>query len=579
MCKDTTTARVCTAGHFVDQPCPMGKACSSGLCQTVICTPGPTGNCMGTQAYERCNDAGTSIDTIQCPAGTVCSGTGCAGAICQVGETRCQTGSATQVEQCNDTGTAWELAEDCGGESTGKICIAGSCEFLCRLALEVKSTLGCDYWAVDLDNARVPDGMGGYLDAQAAQWAVIVANAHPTFSSHVVVEGVEGMVDSADIRPGTLHVFELPIRHPYGTSKVPIAWRIRSNIPVVAFQFNPLNNVDVFSNDASVLIPNTSLGSSYLVMSRAQDWDILPGAVTIIATHAPEPTNVFVKVAAKTQGGEGIDPMEAGQTLQLTMNQFDVLNLETAGVGEDLTGTEVIADQPVAVFGGGVASNVPSRPSPDADVVCCADHLEMQMFSEDTWGSRYVAAHFQQRGVEHDYWRILAQADDTHVVTLPHQITVPTLNRGQWFEFDSPEDFEIYSDKPILVGQFMASSGMVDPNWRPGQPRIGDPALTLGVPQEQWRTDYVFLVPMNFAQDFVNIVKPASTQVTVDGQKIPESSFTPVGQGTFEVFRMPLTDGSHTVSASDPVTITVYGYDRDVSYAYPGGLNLEPVPR
>ena len=51
---------------------------------------------------------------------------------------------------------------------------------------------------------------------------------------------------------------------------------------------------------------------------------------------------------------------------------------------------------------------------------------------------------------------------------------------GQYFEFASPEDFEIHSDKPILVGQFMASSGMVDPNWRPGQPRIGDPAFTLG---------------------------------------------------------------------------------------------------
>ena len=36
---------------------------------------------------------------------------------------------------------------------------------------------------------------------------------------------------------------------------------------------------------------------------------------------------------------------------------------------------------------------------------------------------------------------------------------------------------------------------------------------------------------------------------------------------------------AHRLSATEPVSIVVYGYSRDVSYAYPGGLNLEPIRR
>ena len=38
-------------------------------------------------------------------------------------------------------------------------------------------------------------------------------------------------------------------------------------------------------------------------------------------------------------------------------------------------------------------------------------------------------------------------------------------------------------------------------------------------------------------------------------------------------------DGVHTVVADRPVGVTVWGFDRYVSYAYVAGLNLEPIPR
>jgi hypothetical protein len=281
-CRDRETALVCRSGRFEVQACPAGSACHRGFCAPILCTPGPTGRCATDTSYEVCNEAGTAIDFVFCAPGTVCSGTGCIGPVCTSGERRCKPGSATLVEQCSPSGGAWLDAEDCGGEETGKVCFGGRCEFLCLLETQVKSNLGCDYWAVKLDNATVPGANGGWLDANAQQYAVIVCNTHPQYAARVTVENHAGVVAEAQVPPNDLHIFELPRQDVHGTLLAPKAYRIRSSIPIVAYQFNPLDNVGVFSNDASLLLPNTSLGRRYLVMSR-------PGGIPILSSGEQPP--------------------------------------------------------------------------------------------------------------------------------------------------------------------------------------------------------------------------------------------------------------------------------------------------
>ena len=46
---------------------------------------------------------------------------------------------------------------------------------------------------------------------------------------------------------------------------------------------------------------------------------------------------------------------------------------------------------------------------------------------------------------------------------------------------------------------------------------IGDPAFILGVPIEQFRSSYVFLIPNQYLQDYVNVITPVGTQLIVDG--------------------------------------------------------------
>jgi len=269
----------------------------------------------------------------------------------------------------------------------------------------------------------------------------------------------------------------------------------------------------------------------------------------------------------------------------------------------------VLSDRRVAVFGGSEASNAPNTarcivaPGEEYGVcewdgekecetpmdclefnTCCADHLEHQMFPVKTWGKHYIAARTFPRGAERDVWRILAADDNTQVTTVPPQAVIPVLHSGEWFEFESGQDFEIIATKPILVGQFLAAQDAPEPNVngipQPGDAGIGDPAFILAVPYEQYRQEYVVLAPNKYELDYVTITAPTGAEVYFDEMLLDPADFEPIGTGEFSAIRFLIEDGSHEVrseQASEKIGIIVYGYDQYVSYGYPGGLDLKDL--
>ena len=75
-------------------------------------------------------------------------------------------------------------------------------------------------------------------------------------------------------------ILELPARNIEGTMIEERAYRVVANSPLTAYQFNPLENVEVFSNDASLLLPTSTAGTDYWMMTREQTFDDLKGFVT-----------------------------------------------------------------------------------------------------------------------------------------------------------------------------------------------------------------------------------------------------------------------------------------------------------
>ena len=115
---------------------------------------------------------------------------------------------------------------------------------------------------------------------------------------------------------------------------------------------------------------------------------------------------------------------------------------------------------------------------------------------------------------------------------------------------------------------------------------ISDPAMVLAPPAEQYRSSYVFLTPNDYNTDFINVVAPADATVELDGAVIDPDAWDDAGDidgTTWRVATVVVPDGRHYVESDVDFGLLVYGYDQDVSYGYPGGLDLEkfdaPPPR
>src|SRR5690606_335376 len=123
--------------------------------------------------------------------------------------------SGQQVLQCDGRGQTESVIQEC--DTTQAIaCRGSSCVNLCDEAARNRSNVGCEYWAVDLDNAMIDDSS----NAAAQQFAVVVSTPQPDVTAKVVIEqddsapGTPGdasalTIARAEIPPLSLRVFKL----------------------------------------------------------------------------------------------------------------------------------------------------------------------------------------------------------------------------------------------------------------------------------------------------------------------------------------------------------------------------------
>jgi hypothetical protein len=515
---------------------------------------------------------------------------------CTVGGFRCVD---DRVLACGEDGVTETAVETC---TYG--CVAGRCVEPC--AGNEKSYLGCSFVAVDLDNSD--QVVFGGVPAAGQQFSVSVSNPSSGPAEVMVVDAAGRMVAGpVVVAAGELVTLDLPRADADDTGLRAIGYRVISNTPVTAHQFNPRQNSGVYSNDASLLLPINALGTDYLVLG----W---PTEVQNIPLLGPRPLRSFVTMASSADGatqvtitapagtgvaaGPGFSALAAGETRTITLQTGDVLSMIPPDVDQaDLSGMRIRADRPIAVFSGAECANVPRN-------VTYCDHLEEQQLPLDTWGTTYLVAKQAARGRERDLYRVISATAGTTVFTVPAQpgATSVTLNAGQVLQFESAEDFVLTATAPVTVAQFLTGSSSQigsDPCLRDGvsdfercaipsesscnlggsgenaQPSgIGDPALLMLVPQEQFRSDYTVLTPADYLEDWLTLIAPATASVTLDGAPLTVTGDALADSGLV-VYRVPVEDGVHRVSATEPLGLYAYGYDCDVSYSYAGGLNLE----
>ncbi len=611
----------------------------TSLAITTTCAPGQL-LCKGG-ALTRCNDDELSSTIVDdCAARRLfCAPTLLACTPCPPAAQKCD---GQTVLACDETGQSYLPRERCDTENAFA-CRDGQCVNLCARAEQERSNVGCEYWAVDLDNAVV----SASLNAASQQFAVVVSNVEAEIPARVTVEEDTALpgqtaqirvVGTATIAPRNLEVFRLGPREVdgsadgtfntgTGTALTRHAYRVRSTVPIVAYQFNPLENVNVFSNDASQLLPVTALagdgsGRAYVIASWPQTiatseipnqnfGQDLRAFLAIVAVR-PD-THVHIRSTARIiPGGPLSEGLPKGGEADFVLQPFEVLNLETGDFNADFTGTLLDADEPVAVFPGSEASDAPFF-SDLATRFCCADHLEEQGTPLHAVGKSYALARMPNRtraviaaggGIgaveEPEYYRVVAaRPGATHVTTTlapPYQ-SFDLAGEGSNLTIIAYRDFVLNASQAVIVSDTQASQDAA--GVKRGLPG-GDPSLTFVPPVEQWRSDYVLLTPDKYSFDFLVIAAPARAQLFVDREPVDGTvcDVSPIPDGkpspAYVAYRCqlsfptidPLTsavtpgrqnDGVHHVQSDLPVGVLAYGFDSFVSYAYAAGTELREL--
>ena len=594
--------QTCQNGMWVTAvDCPM--ACADGI-GCVACQPG-TQYCNGLDIVM-CNDNGTPGTVIQTCAGVdTCVNGACVDACADAASSRsyiaCEYWAVDldNAIEVMDPGTgilAIPINNDCSAYG-----VPGLVAETLPVCTKTQGIRTYQAGRCDPPNNACPTGYtcntaqpACVLDAQHSPFAVVVSNPQAK-DAHVVLTGPGGQTIMQTIAAGQVAPIlpqmggAIPDESVEYSQQGKKAYKITSDLPIVAYQFNPLDNVNVFSNDASLLIPRTTFDTDYYVMS----WPTLDrrsgtpseqsyfGYFTVVAWM--DGTQISVTPTAAVQASATQQTIAAGATATFTLNAFDVLQLQASGAG-DLTGTHITSPNmtPFGVFGGHDAASFGETTPPDATHTlgpCCADHLEEMLFPQSTWGKDFAIARSQQRTNEPDYLRIMAQKPNTAVTFDPAPAAMVAgdctmLQPGTFCDVKIQGDTEVTATEPVLVGHYLESS-IWQNTARTSAVGNGDPSMAIAVPVEQYRTDYTILIPNAYTQNFLSISAALTGAVTVDGTAVTLTTFP--GGGMHRVARVPVMAGQHTIHCPDTCGVLVYGYSDAVSYMFAGGLDLKQI--
>jgi gliding motility-associated-like protein len=324
-----------------------------------------------------------------------------------------------------------------------------------------------------------------------------------------------------------------------------------------------------FRSEAALVLPTPALGREYYVMSYPgviNQGQAYASEFAVVATE--DDTEVAVEqLAAATLGGRSV-----GQSFSITLQAGEVYQVRAAQATGDLTGTRVVSDKAVAVFGGNEWTEVPTG---------CQfrDNLLEEMYPVESWGTEYAVVPGAR--VNGNVYRVLAAAANTTVTIdgTAGSMTF-TLGAGEFREFERSDGFLIQATQPVLAAQYykgIQCSGH----------SVGDPSMVLLNATRQ-TLDTVTIYSSSFeeiSENYLNIVLQAGDedQVTLDGAPLT-GPFLPIGtDGRFVYRAQPVSAGSHTlISGGCGVIVTAYGYGNVESYAYGGGaafrrINANPI--
>ena len=408
--------------------------------------------------------------------------------------------------------------------------------------------------AAQQDN-RGTEFMLGFMEnaSQSGVLALFIAGDVAT-NGNVEIPGLE-FSETFAVAPGAVTSVSIPLgARALGSDATSILGiRVTADDPVVVYGLNQVS----FTTDAFLGLPTDILGMEHIVLGfEALNSDL---ASEFLVVGVQDGTTVTITPSITT--GARV----AGTPYPITLDRFDTYQLQSDAPGEDLSGSIIQSDQPVAVFGGGVCVNIPPG-------FGACDHIVEQLPPTATWGVSFLTVPLATR-TGGDLFRIIARNDGTEVRI--DGTLVATLARAEFHEVDltSGTFHEIDATGPAMVMQYSKGQGF--------DSVPSDPFMMMIPPTEQFQRSYALTTPAAAPvafNNFINVVveTPDTESCTIDGSPFT-ATFSPIGASGFSGAQEPVAIGSHVLSCPSPFGAYAYGFASADSYGYPGGLALERI--
>ncbi len=317
-----------------------------------------------------------------------------------------------------------------------------------------------------------------------------------------------------------------------------------------------------YTTDSYLAIPTTCLGSEYLVLGYRNLWIGSPdlnGSEFGIVAQADN-TRVTVKPTKKTNGHN------AGVAYSFTLNQGQTYFLRNTDADllpdlDDLSGSEILSDKPVAVMSGHRCANVNG-------LTFFCNHLVEQLLPIPLWSTEYVSTPLKTR--TNDTYRVLASKNSTLVFF--DGVAKAFLNRGEIFETVESVGRIITANAPVLVGQYSNSSDYDGVT-------TSDPFQINLQPTRSWLGSYKVCVPpaSEFTHSYVNVVANSTSDIAsiiispaVISTEGPIAMFGGKAYARYEV-----TPNSTYTFSGKYFGLTQYGFDEYDGYGNSGGMGFQ----
>jgi hypothetical protein len=576
----------------------------------------------------------------------------------------CQAGDDAHVYQCGEIVYDCSSLEQC--EEQGES--GAACVNPCLDTLGQNTSNGCDFYAVEMDTtaevegvcfavfvvnqwptgeparlevsqngqvlpieqfARIPVGQGTSItyapyDANAGlaqdDIAILFLSRDPAAlddpdpSSPRALASCPAGVTPAVVGDASYH----------GTG-IGTAFRVKSNVPVVAYQMLPYGGGSARVTGATLLLPTNAWGTNYLAANAYGPPTLFTedrAGPTMVVIAQQDATHVTINPTSMIFAGGGLAGTSSGVPVTYTVDAGQYLQFTQL---EELTGSAIQSDAPVAVIGGSTLLDIPYSMSR-------ADGAEQMLPPVQALGSVYVAVRYRSRrnrGEEIVPWRIVAAVDGTTFTFDPPQPGAPaTLDAQELAEFDATGPFVVSSqgsDHPFYFAQYMTGGQYLADltNQSNGE---GDPEYVNVVTPAQYLPKYTFFTDPTYPETNLVVVRvldptlAAFPDVTLDCSGLL-TGWAPVGtSGKYQFTRIDLSTGDfegqngcdngvHVIHGSFPgladgaagptpmFGLTVWGwgntitwptdngpedeenplFTRWVSYGYPAGVNVTPL--